>query len=130
MRIARIEVGLVSGDRGLVDFLADVFDLEELPVTEHSVGTLHRLQSPGATLKVMVPKEPPVDADAVPFLGRRGLRYLSLDVTDLDAVLERCTARGGTVVLEPFELEPGTRLAIIADPDGTTMELTAREGDR
>ena len=33
-------------------------------------------------------------------------------------------ARMGSVLLEPFELHPGVRLAVIADPDGNTMEVT------
>jgi catechol 2,3-dioxygenase-like lactoylglutathione lyase family enzyme len=118
------EVGIVSGDRGLVDFLADVFQLDEAPARESRVGTLHRLQSPGAVIKVMVPKEPPADADRQPFLAVRGLRYLTMSVTDLDQVMQRCVAHGGTVVLEALQLEPGTRLAVIADPDGNTIEIT------
>ena len=71
----------------------------------------------------MVPKEPPADADGQPFLAAQGLRYLSMFVTDLDPVIERCIGRGGSLVLEAFELEPGSRLAIIMDPDGNTMEV-------
>jgi hypothetical protein len=118
------EVGMVSGDRGLVDFLIDVFALDELPTGDYPVGTLHRLRSPGALIKVMVPKESPAGADREPFLAVKGLRYLTMVVTDLDRVVERCVARGGSVVLKPFQLEGNGRLAIIMDPDGNTMEIT------
>ncbi len=101
-----------------------MFELEELPASEYPIGTLHRLQSPGAVIKVMVPNEAPVEADGQPFLAVKGLRYLSMSVTDLDRVIERCSARGGTVLREPFEFKPGARLAIITDPDGNTMEIT------
>jgi hypothetical protein len=121
--IERFEIGFVSRDRGLVDFLVAVFALDELPTSEYPVGKLHRLASPGAVIKVMVPNERPKSADAVPFLSVTGIRYLTMFVTDLDDVLERCTARAGTVVVEPFEFEPGTRIAIITDPDGNTMEV-------
>jgi catechol 2,3-dioxygenase-like lactoylglutathione lyase family enzyme len=122
--LERFEVGIVSGDRTVVEFLADVFHLDELPASEHQVGTLHRLRSPGAIIKVMVPKESPTDSDGQPFLSVKGLRYLSMLVTDLDRVIERCIARGGTVLLEAFEFKPGARLAVIMDPDGNTMEVT------
>ena len=71
-----------------------------------------------------MPNETPKDADGQPFLAVKGLRYLSLHVTDLDRVIERSMARVGSVLLEPFELHPGVRLAVIADPDGDTMEVT------
>ena len=121
--LTRFEIGLVSADRTVVDFLADVFGLEELPPAEHSVGTLHRLRSPGAVIKVMVPRELPKSADGEPFLAVKGIRYLSMWINDLDGVLGRCTARGGSLLFGPFEHEPGLRLAVIEDPDGNTIEV-------
>jgi catechol 2,3-dioxygenase-like lactoylglutathione lyase family enzyme len=125
--VESVEVGLVSSDRGVVDFLADVFQLPELDASETSVGTLHRLLSPGAVIKVMVPKDLPTDPDRRPFLAVKGLRYLTLSVTDLDQVLERCVAHGGTVVLEATQHKPGSRLAVIMDLDGNTIEITEAE---
>jgi hypothetical protein len=123
MSLERIEVGMVSGNRALVDFLIEVFELDELPPSEQRVGTVHRLQAPGAVIKVMVPKEPPAARDREPFIAVEGLRYLTMFVTDLDSVIERSTARGGTVALGPIDLGPGARLAMLEDPDGGTMEV-------
>jgi hypothetical protein len=123
MSLERIEVGLVSGDRALVDYLVEVFELDELPPSEQRVGTLYRLQAPGAVIKVMVPKQPPAERDHEPFTAVEGLRYLTMFVTDLDAIIERSTTRGGAVTLGPIELGPGARLAIIQDPDGGTIEV-------
>jgi catechol 2,3-dioxygenase-like lactoylglutathione lyase family enzyme len=119
----RFEVGLVSADAGLVDFLAGVFGLERQAPTESPVGMLHKLDAPGAVIKVMVPNDPPKRGDGEPFLAMKGIRYLSLYVTDLDDVLARCRIRGGAVLLEPFEFEPGSRIAIISDPDGNSIEV-------
>lgn len=74
MTLERFEVGIVSGDRSLVKFLSDVFELDELPASEYSAGTLHRLCSPGAVIKVMVPSKPPANGDGWPFLTRKGIR--------------------------------------------------------
>jgi catechol 2,3-dioxygenase-like lactoylglutathione lyase family enzyme len=123
MSLTRFEVGIVGSDRALVDFLADVFALDELPTADSPAGPLHRLQSPGAVIKVIVPNEPPKPADGEPFLGVKGFRYLSMWVTDFDDVIERCIAHGGSVRHGPFEYEPGTRIAVIADPDGNTIEV-------
>lgn len=124
MTLERFEVGIVSADRTLVEFLADVFELDELPASESSAGTLHRLRSPGAVIKVMVPSERPANGDGRPFLACKGVRYLTMFVTDLDDVIARCLARAGCVLLEPFEVQPGIRVAVIGDPDGNTIEVT------
>ena len=121
--LTRFEVGLVSADRTLVDFLAHVFELDALEPAVHPVGTLHRFASPGAVIKVMVPNEPPKPGDGGPFLAAVGIRYLSMWVADLDRVLERATARGATLLFGPFAHEPGGRLAVIQDPDGNTIEV-------
>ena len=123
MTVDRFEVGMVSADAGVVDFLAAVFGLERQAPSETPVGTLHKLDAPGAVIKVMVPNDPPNRGDGEPFLAVKGIRYLSMFVTDLDSVLERCRRRGGAVLLEPFEFEPGSRIAIISDPDGNSIEV-------
>jgi len=124
MTLLRFEVGLVSGDRAIVDFLAEVFELEPLPPVAAGPGMLHKLQSPGAVLKVMIPANPPEAAKAAePFLARTGLRYLTFFVDDLDAVLARATARRAKIQYGPAERGGGVRIAVIEDPDGNTMEV-------
>jgi Glyoxalase/Bleomycin resistance protein/Dioxygenase superfamily len=117
------EVGIVSGDEQLVSFLAEVFELERREPDVYPVGALHRLVSPGATIKVMVTNDSPAEADDMPFLNRRGIRYLTMSVEDLDVVLDRCVKHRGRILVEPFEFEPGKRIAIVCDPDGNTMEI-------
>jgi predicted enzyme related to lactoylglutathione lyase len=119
----RFEVGMVSADAGVVDFLAAVFGLERQAPSETPVGTLHKLDSPGAVIKVMVPRDPPKSGEGEPFLAMKGIRYLSMFVSDLDGVLERCRTLGGAVLLEPFEFEPGSSIAIISDPDSNSIEV-------
>jgi predicted enzyme related to lactoylglutathione lyase len=130
MTLRRFEVGFVSTDRALVDFLAAVFELDERPPTEHGPGTLYRLQSPGAVLKVMVPVVRPSATAPQPFLAATGIRYLSAWVTDLDGVIGRATARGGRLLHGPVELGPGARLAVLADPDGNTIEVIEERAER
>jgi predicted enzyme related to lactoylglutathione lyase len=123
-KVDRIEVGLVSADRGLADFYATVFEMEQLPLIESDVGVVHRLQAPGAVIKVMVPSPSPSVAESVePFYGVTGLRYLTLYVGDLGAVLERAAAHGGRVAYGPMELGPDARIAVLQDPDGNAVEV-------
>jgi predicted enzyme related to lactoylglutathione lyase len=121
--LIHFEIGLVSRDDRLVRFLAEVFGLERLEPQGYPVGTLHRLMTPGAVIKVMVPNEPPLEQAAEPFLAVTGLRYLTMTVDDLDAVLARCRQWEGQVLQEPFEFQPGKRIAVIADRDGNVIEV-------
>lgn len=119
-----IDIGFVSGDRGLVDFLAEVFGFDELTPLEFPQGTVHRLQGPAGVVKVMVPAQPPAAPPSVEqFHAVGGLRYLTLRVDDLDGVVERATARGGTVTIGPIELRPGVHLVVLTDPDGNALEV-------
>ena len=115
---------MVSRNGGLADFLAEVFGLTRQPPQEAGPGVLHRLEAPGALLKVMVPKEPPADTPAVdPFYGATGLRYLTMYVDDLDATVERALARGGRLVTGPMDIRAGVRLAILGHPECTAIEV-------
>jgi predicted enzyme related to lactoylglutathione lyase len=124
MTLLRVEAGFVSTEPALVDFYAEVFELTKLEPAAFPVGTLHKLEGPTGTIKVMVPADPPAPAAYTgPFTGMVGLRYLTLRVDDLDAVIERATARGATVLTGPLELRPGVRIAVLNDPEGNTIEV-------
>lgn len=124
MTLQRLETGIVSRDRALVDFYAEVFGLEIIEPDVYPTGQLHRLAIPGGFVKVFVPNEPPAPAPATErFTDLTGIRYFTARVDDLDGVVERATTRGGSVVMPAFELRPGVRLAIIRDPDGNTIEI-------
>ncbi|MDT3445337.1 MULTISPECIES: VOC family protein [unclassified Pseudofrankia] len=124
MALQRVEIGLVSMDEALVDFFADVFELERLPPIGSGAGIVHRVQAPGVAIKVMVPSVPPSPAEPIgSFLGATGLRYLTMYVTDLDGTLERVAARKGQVLHGPMDIGPGVRIAVVHDPDGNTIEV-------
>lgn len=124
MAVSRMEVGFVSATTDQVDFLKEVFDLETLDEVPAGPGVLYRLKGPGSVIKVMVPKRTPRRVDrAEPFYSVVGLRYLTVYVDDLDAVVERAIARDGQVQHGPIELAPGVRLAIIEDADGNPFEV-------
>jgi catechol 2,3-dioxygenase-like lactoylglutathione lyase family enzyme len=59
-----------------------------------------------------------------------GLTHLSLEVADLDALLPRLEAAGGSVLDETrIEIpEATTRVVFATDPDGTLIELIQRPG--
>lgn len=48
---------------------------------------------------------------------------LYVQVLDLRATLDKAAARGGSIVLEPFDVPNGPTIARIADPEGTQVGL-------
>jgi predicted enzyme related to lactoylglutathione lyase len=122
--LQRLETGIVSTDTALVAFYAEVFGLEAIEPDVYPTGALYRLFIPGGFVKVFVPAETPAPGPTSErFTDLTGIRYFTAHVDDLDGVVERATARDGTVVMPAFELRPGVRLAIISDPDGNTIEV-------
>ena len=56
--------------------------------------------------------------------GTAGRILLSIAVEDVDGLLERVAALGGTVKGQPNDMSWGQRVAHIADPDGNAVNLT------
>ena len=123
-----LDVGLVTSDaERLLRFYEGVAGCERQPsLTLPNVGTIHKLAFGHSILRVLVPLTPPEPPDpdgAASFSARSGIRYLTLEVTDIDAAVDAVRAFGGSVALPPFELRPGRRVSQVADPDGNMIEL-------
>ena len=100
MTVMSVDIGFVSATDALVAFYRDVFDLEALEPRVFPDGTVHRLALGAGALKVMVPAKSPADSPRTErFLDQAGLRYVTMWLDDLDAVIERWTVHGGTVAL-------------------------------
>ena len=56
--------------------------------------------------------------------GATGRILLSVAVHDVDSLLERVKALGGSVRGQPSNMPWGQRVAHIADPDGNAINLT------
>lgn len=55
-----------------------------------------------------------------------GLRYLTLLVDDVAAMVDACVAEGCPVAVPVFEFEPGVHVGIVEDPDGNWVGLVQR----
>jgi predicted enzyme related to lactoylglutathione lyase len=123
MTVLSVDIGLVSATDALVAFYRDVFDLEPLEPRVFPDGTVHRLALGSGALKVMVPAQTPAESPRTGrFWDRAGMRYVTMWLDDLDTVVERWTAAGGTIALGPITIRPGVRTALLVDPDGNTVE--------
>ena len=123
-----LDVGLVTSDaERLIRFYEGVAGCErQSPLTLPNIGTIHKLACGHSILRILVPltpPEPPEPDGAKSFSARTGIRYLTLEVSDIDAAVDAVRAFGGSVALPPFELRPGRRVSQVADPDGNMIEL-------
>ena len=120
-----LDVGLVTADaEPLLTFYCELAGFERLdPLEIPNIGTIHRLACGESILRVMVPASAPEPADGAGFSARTGIRYLTLEVEDIEQAVEAARSHGGSVLLGPLELRPGRLIAQVSDPDGNTIEL-------
>ena len=120
-----LDVGLVTAKaEPLLEFYQAVAGFDRLePLDLPNIGKIHKLACGESILRVMVPVSPPEPDDSQSFSSRGGIRYLTLEVEDIEASVAAVRAHGGSVTLEPFELRPGRKVSQVADPDGNMIEL-------
>ncbi len=120
-------VALTVGDVGATRaFLVGVLGFTEgNSEAVPSLGTTKFEFAAGATtLKVWQIDGLP--ADTGPIQAYSGIRYLTAEVDNIDAVLTRARAAGRTIPVEPRDIAPGVKIAMVEDPDGNWFELLER----
>lgn len=125
----RLQVGVVPVD--LDASLAFYRDVVRLPYEGTRAvpegRTLHLFAAGDAVVKLLETPDPPKHrAPGGAFADATGIRWLTLDIDDLDAIVQRGAAAGVGVQLAPTVLRPGLRVAIVEDPDGNAIELVER----
>lgn len=124
-----LDVALVSRDSSrLVAFYRDVVGLQvtgELRVSGVVPdGLLTRLAAGESALKILqFDAEPGADAPGGAAADATGLRYLTVGVEDLAAVLRTCSETGVPVDLPLTVLNAELAIAFVHDPDGNIVEL-------
>lgn len=121
-----IDVGIVVNDREAA--LAFWSGLLGFPVEGEASFpglTVIRLRVGDAILRLCVP-DGKVEREAAtgPFVAETGLRYITLTITNLDAVIAQAGAAGYPVPFPPREIRAGHRAAQIQDGHGVTVELS------
>lgn len=126
---SRLQVGIVPVDLDTsLAFYRDVLALPYAGTRPALEGrTLHLFTIGDGVLKLLGTPDPPsARAPGGPFAGATGIRWITLDVDDLDAVVQRCITASLSLQLPPTALRPGLRAAIVQDPDGNAIELVER----
>ena len=84
----------------------------------------------GFRLELMGWETPPVHGTPARWRNQRGLTHLSFEVDDADATQKRLIELGGTAIpgARLYIDEKAITLLVLADPDGTRIELLQRHG--
>ncbi|MGH6782073.1 MAG: VOC family protein, partial [Sphingomonadaceae bacterium] len=123
-------VGLVANDRAkALAFWHDLLGFPVLGELSFPGMTVIRLGVGDAVLRIVVPDAPVArTASTDGFASETGLRYVTLQVTNIEAVVAAARAAGYPVPHPPREIRPGTWAAQIEDGAGATVELQQVDG--
>jgi predicted enzyme related to lactoylglutathione lyase len=122
----RFQIGIVVKDLApMVDFYEGLLGFEHLDDLEMPNGLMKRFVFGDAGLKLLALDGPPATAGTPggPTGGVSGIRYLTVEVPDVGAAVDKCVAAGGAVPMPIFEYSPGLPVAIVEDPEGNWVEL-------
>jgi catechol 2,3-dioxygenase-like lactoylglutathione lyase family enzyme len=123
-----IDLGVSIRDSAAsLKFYCETLGLEhvmDMPMPLGSGGTMHRIACGSSTLKLTkMNDEPKAQNPGGGPAGGVGIRYFTLWISNLDEMVAKCEA-GGYAVVQPIrEVRPGTRIAIVEDPDGNWVEF-------
>lgn len=124
---AGLDAGIVARDvAAMISFYVDVLGLTYVEQLEIPWGTMHRLRFGESWLKLVEPHHRLPDGSG-PIDGAGGIRYLTFEITDIDAVWERLVGSGATVYHDkgPFGTK-GVVMGMVFDPDGNVVEVLHR----
>ena len=122
-----IDVGIVVSDiASSLHFYCDIIGLEKVQEMPLWIGTMHRLAFGDSFVKRVDPKDhPPKTRKGL--ASSLGIRYLTLQVSNLDEICEICRRNQVPFELEKTELGHGVSIAMDHDPDGNTVEFVQRD---
>ncbi len=121
-----IDLGIVTRNpEPMLTFYRDLLGLDyqaEMPMP--GGGSMHRLLCGSSLIKLVTPGNL-ADTEAPPggLAGASGYRYWTISVSNLDALAATCVEAGAPVPIQPTEIRPGVRIAMVEDPDGNWVEF-------
>lgn len=121
-----LDIGILVSDitRSLA-FYQGVLGLEKVGEMPVPFGHMHRLAFGASFVKLVDPKQVP-PAGPTGLTRALGFRYLTFQVTNIDAVCADCERAGIAFEIPKQELLPGVTIAMVRDPDDNIVEFVQR----
>lgn len=121
-----IDLGIIVEDEErALHFYRDTLGFDyQGAMTMGDGSVMHRLMCGTSLIKVRQLKPAPAAKSAPGGVGAAtGYRYWTISVSNLDALTKQCADAGYKVTVEPREIRPGVRIAMVEDPDGNWVEF-------
>lgn len=121
-----IDVGIFVKDIStMLNFYQGTLGLEKTEEVPTAFGTIHRFHYGTSDIKLMDPKEiPPAAPNG--FGKRLGIGYITFVIKDLSGLCASLKEKGAEFTIKETEIRPGTRIAMIKDPEGNILEFVER----
>ena len=121
-----VDIGIfVSDIKKSLEFYQGTLGLEKTEELATGFGTLHRLRFGTSDVKLMDPKKVP-PAGAIGLEKQLGIRYLTFVIHDLTGLCTELKGKGVEFTIPETQIRPGTRIAMVKDPDGNIVEFVER----
>ncbi len=121
-----LDLGVVVSDiQASLRFYRDILGLQFVGTVPLWFGTMHRLRFGTSDFKLIDPKTVPPKG-AIGLEAQRGFRYVTFVVKDLSQLCAELKGIGIEFAMEETEIRPGTRIAMVKDPDDNIVEFVER----
>ena len=101
---------------------------KEIEIPFPGIGVVNKLSYGAGYIKILVLETNPSNINPTgDFSTSNGIRYITINLSNLDEILEACKVNNITIINEGIDLRPGVKVALISDPDGNLIELMNTE---
>ena len=123
---AAIDLGVICGDiQASLHFYQTLLGLEKVGEQPATTGSMHRLRFGNSYVKLIDPTNRP-GGGPIGIDQQLGFRYLTFDITNLDAVCQHLEAHYIEFTRKKTQIRPGMTIAMVKDPDGNIVEFVER----
>jgi glyoxylase I family protein len=123
-----VDLGIVitESERSLA-FYRDLLGMVhegDMPMPIGGGGTMHRLRCGDSLIKLVCFEATPESRPGKGGIqGGTGYRYFTIHMSNINEVVDACSAAGVKIVTPVVELRPKVTIAIVEDPDGNLVEF-------
>jgi catechol 2,3-dioxygenase-like lactoylglutathione lyase family enzyme len=125
-----IDIGIVTTNNiEMLDFYQNILGLEkEVEIPFPGLGHVNKLSFGCGYIKILVLENDPANINPTgDFSTSNGIRYITINLSNLDEILESCNLHNINIINSGTVIRPGVTVAIIQDPDGNLLELMQSE---
>lgn len=121
-----IDIGMVTrNDIEMLSFYQNVLGLiKDTEIPFPGLGVVNKLSFGSGYIKILVLDKNPSNTNPIgDFSTSNGIRYITINLSNLDEILDSCKLNDVNIVNSGVVIRPGVTVAIIQDPDGNLIEL-------